>query len=75
MSNPCKHCNRTFATSVLTSAVAYAECVLGNVDDPAICLVHVRVFQNNQLNYVTQNPDGSITFHGNELMADVEACL
>ncbi len=57
----------------------YVLCVAGDVDDPAWCLTWGPYFlatgQRELDYYVTQNPDGSVTFHGNALMADVELCV
>ncbi|MDQ3915081.1 MAG: hypothetical protein M3323_07085 [Actinomycetota bacterium] len=65
-----------FGVEVAFSGLNYVWCINGDVDGPVICLAqNVQVLEDGQPNYVTQNPDGSITVNGNELVADVELCV
>ncbi len=62
--------------SAVLTALAYYDCTIADVDDPAWCLlINVWPLTGNPTHYVTQNPDGSITFHGNELFADTGGCV
>jgi hypothetical protein len=63
---------------VFNRALDYVFCVEGDVADPVGCLTWrplAWVTGQHDPEYVTQNPDGSVTVHGNEIAADAEGCL